>query len=60
MKANEFKKILKPLIKQTVREVILENATSEAIIAKLIEIFGVATVERVIREDVKSGEFHSE
>ena len=43
-----------------VREVILENATSEANIAKLIEIFGVATVERVIREDVKSGEFHSE
>ena len=43
-----------------VREMILANATSEANIAKLIQAFGIATVERVLREDVRSGQFHSE
>jgi len=43
-----------------VREMILANATSEANVEKLIQAFGIATVERVLREDVRSGQFHSE
>ena len=43
-----------------VRQIIVSNASSEANIDKLIQVFGIATVERVLREDVMSGEFHTE
>ena len=43
-----------------VREMILANATSEANISKLIQAFGIGTVERVLREDVRSGDFHTQ
>jgi len=35
-----------------VREIILGHADSEASIAKLIDVFGIATVERVLMEDI--------
>ena len=35
MKKNEFKKILKPLIRQTVKEVILEEGLLSGIVAEV-------------------------
>ena len=44
-----------PEIKQT----ILNNATSEQAIERLIKSYGLPVVERVLREDIESGRFHS-
>ena len=41
-----------------VRQSILNNATSEQKIENLIEIYGLPVVERVLREDIASGQFH--
>ena len=37
MKANEFKKILKPLIEQTVREVLLQEGVLSNIVAEVVK-----------------------
>ena len=42
-----------------VRQSILNNATSEQQIENLIQLHGVPVVERVLREDIASGDFHS-
>ena len=42
-----------------VRQSILNNATSEQQIENLIQLYGVPVVERVLREDIASGDFHS-
>ena len=46
---------LTPEVKQS----ILNNATSEQQIENLIQIYGLPVVERVLREDIASGKFHS-
>ena len=40
------------------RQTILGTANSEKQIENLIEIYGLPVVERVLREDIVSGEFH--
>ena len=47
MKANEFKKILKPLIRQTVREVILEEGLLSGIVTEVAKgLQGSLVVEK--------------
>ena len=41
-----------------VRQTILNTANSEQQIENLIQIYGLAVVERVLREDIASGQFH--
>ena len=45
MKANEFKKILKPLIKQTVKEVLLEEGVLSGIVAEVAKGLSGVIVE---------------
>ena len=42
-----------------VRQIILNTANSEQQIENLIQLYGVPVVERVLREDIASGDFHS-
>ena len=42
-----------------VRQSILNNAKSEQKIENLIQLYGLPVVERVLREDIASGKFHS-
>ena len=44
MKANEFKKILKPLIKQTVKEVLLEEGVLSKIVSEVALGLGQSTI----------------
>ena len=53
MKTNELKKVLKPLIKQCIKEVIFEDGVLSGIIGEVVK--GVNTAP-IIKEDVKKSE----
>lgn len=46
MKANEFKKILKPLIKQTVKEVLLEEGVLSKVVSEVVSGLNNTLVEK--------------
>jgi hypothetical protein len=46
MKANEFKKILKPLIKQTIKEVLLEEDILSKVVTEVARGFNHTLVEK--------------
>ena len=46
MKANEFKKILKPLIKQTIKEVLLEEGILSKVVSEVVAGLGSPLVEK--------------
>jgi len=50
MKTNEFKKILKPLIKQCIKEVIFEEGVLSGIISEVMKGVNAAPVVREQRE----------
>ena len=65
MKINEFKKILKPLIKQTIKEVILEEGILSNIVAEVarglqgnlvVEAKAAETTQKHIKHEVQKQE----
>ena len=47
MKSNELKKILKPLIKQCIREVIFEEGVLSSLISEVVQGLGTAPITEV-------------
>ena len=45
MKADEFKKILKPLIRQTIKEVILDEGVLSGVISEVVKGMQIPLVE---------------
>ena len=49
MKTNELKKVLKPLIKQTIREVLLEEGILSQVVSEVVRGMGAQTITEVKR-----------
>jgi len=49
MKTNELKKVLKPLIKQTIREVLLEEGVLSQVVSEVVRGMGAQTITEVKR-----------
>ena len=49
MKSNELKKVLKPLIKQTIREVLLEEGILSQVVSEVVRGMGAQTITEVKR-----------
>ena len=49
MKSNELKKVLKPLIKQTIREVLLEEGILSQVVSEVVKGMGGKTLTEVKR-----------
>jgi len=49
MKSNELKKVLKPLIKQTIREVLLEEGVLSQVVSEVVRGMGAQTITEVKR-----------
>ena len=47
MKSNELKKVLKPLIKQTIREVLLEEGILSQVVSEVVRGMGTQTITEV-------------
>ena len=47
MKTNELKKVLKPLIKQTIREVLLEEGILSQVVSEVVKGMGTQTITEV-------------
>ena len=60
MKSNELKKVLKPLIKQTIREVLLEEGILSQVVSEVVRGMGAQPITEVKRGPAPADLRHKE